>query len=802
MNRRHFLAHMGLGTASLAFSRLAHGQARTAPRVEVMAGAPSVALPGEQLSFPALAADAAGVMWVAAVQRAEGGRRLVIQRVDKGRPAGSPVPVDIKGATGVGAPAVAGLAQGCLVAFPVELEARWRVACVRVGPAVAGTPVFVETEGTANLSPAVAAAGGAGWVLWESNAGGSRAIWAAPWDGDRPGKPVRLSSAGVNSYNPALVAKADGTFFAAWDSFREERANLYGAECRGGAWGAERRLTQDARIERHPALAVWKNEVWMAWQAQSYQEIRINAVTEQKIVVARVEADGLKAPPGWVAALAPPAVMQVRPRIAFDAGGRLWVSARRPIGLHGGWDALVWSHDGTAWSAPRRLPGPYGRWPGVPLAATADGVFAGVQQDNLVAGWKEQGLHPGWKSNVAVVRVAEAATESGRRIPVAPLRMPPTAFSLAERRTRIQATLPRQTVEQSGRRLTLYWGDLHDHTDLSVCDRQRNPPGHDLFANERDIEQLDFVVLTDHGYNFDAPQWAFNGEQTRQNHDPGRFVTFLGQEWTSSKNPPKDPSKPVGPGNANRYGHHNLVFLDPHHPRFYDSYDGDISPGELWRQLKGHEFLCIPHQLADWKKEGGGNPPTDWSFHDERCQPVAEIFQHRRSYEHFGCPRQAPEGAPFAGHYYLQDAWAKGLVIGVIASPDHGGGMGKAGVWAEELTREAIFKAIRARHTFGTSGAKMALLLRAGDAMMGDDVLRPAGPIPFTLKAVAASDIQELVIFRNNQVVHRIKPGRKDLELEWTDTPPADAGRLWYYARIHAADDELAWTSPIWFRPA
>lgn len=321
MNRRHFLAHMGLGTASLAFSRLAHGQARTAPRVEVIADAPSVALPGDQLSFPALAADAAGVMWGAAVQRAEGGRRLVIQRVEQGHPAGAPVPVEIKGATGIGAPAVAGLAQGCLVAFPVELEARWRVACVRVGPAGAGTPVFVETEGTANLSPAVAVAGGAGWVLWESNAGGSRAIWAAPWDGDNPGRPVRLSAAGVNSYNPALVAKADGTLFAAWDSFREERANLYGAECRGGVWGAERRLTQDVRIERHPALAVWKNEVWMAWQAQSYQEIRINAVTEQKIVVARVEVDGLKAPPGWVAALAPPAVMQVRPRLASTPAG-------------------------------------------------------------------------------------------------------------------------------------------------------------------------------------------------------------------------------------------------------------------------------------------------------------------------------------------------------------------------------------------------------------------------------------------------------------------------------------------------
>ncbi|MGM0491283.1 MAG: hypothetical protein ACQESR_31540, partial [Planctomycetota bacterium] len=61
----------------------------------------------------------------------------------------------------------------------------------------------------------------------------------------------------------------------------------------------------------------------------------------------------------------------------------------------------------------------------------------------------------------------------------------------------------------------------------------------------------------------------------------------------------------------------------------------------------------------------------------------------------------------------------------------------------------------------------------------------------------------ELVIFRNNTIVYQIEPAQKKLEINWTDPAPPEPTekmpRLWYYARIQAEDDELGWTSPIWF---
>ena len=62
-------------------------------------------------------------------------------------------------------------------------------------------------------------------------------------------------------------------------------------------------------------------------------------------------------------------------------------------------------------------------------------------------------------------------------------------------------------------------------------------------------------------------------------------------------------------------------------------------------------------------------------------------------------------------------------------------------------------------------------------------------------------EIKELVIFRNNEMVHRTQPDRKEFEANWTDHNPPGENTSWYYARIHAEDDELAWSSPIWLVP-
>lgn len=753
--------------------------------------------PYEAEDFPVLARDGEGTIWLASLIRDEGSRRIGVWRVRDGQR--EPVAMlDESSRTGIDRPALAGTDRGCLLVYPVEQANRWQLQPVWIDGSQARKSPLLAAPAACNHLPAVACNGNQAVLVWEANAESRRAIWSCRLTPEGNSQPAVISDPDVPAGNPDVVVLPNGDAFAVWDAFRDEASNLFGAWCRNGRWQREQRLTAAGHLERHPRLARHGEDIWLAWQAQSVPAHAINAGREQRVVVARLGARGLEMPAGMFDHVATNRRFLLRPVPHFDPQGRLWLTARSSMGLHEGWLPQAWCYTGNTWHGPLDLWPDQGRWRPVQMAWDRDGRgVAAVQRDNLPKRWEQQGIHPDWLYDAQLV--GPALDPPPAPIRLVPLAMPETNLTPRNRIEVSGAHLPRQQANTGHGPLTLFWGDFHVHSDMSVCLRRTDPPMHDVYANQRDFEKLDFTAITDHGYNFDPPQWAHNGEQVRLHHDPDRFLTFLGEEWTSSRNPPPQPDQPVAAGNTQRYGHRNLIFLNPHHPDFYDAFDGDISPADLWKKLGPTEFICIPHQLADWRGKGRGNPPTDWSFVDEHRQPVAEIFQARQSYEYFGCPRQSPDGAPFAGHYYLQDAWAKGVVIGVIASPDHGGGRGRVGVWARELTREAIFAAVRARHTFGTSGAKIGLLFQQGEHLMGDKVEgRPANPV-FQFQATAMHPLQEVVIFRNNEIVHRLEPGAKTVQFEWRDPAPPEADRLWYYARAHGEDNELAWSSPIWF---
>jgi hypothetical protein len=90
-----------------------------------------------------------------------------------------------------------------------------------------------------------------------------------------------------------------------------------------------------------------------------------------------------------------------------------------------------------------------------------------------------------------------------------------------------------------------------------------------------------------------------------------------------------------------------------------------------------------------WNARDGQTPAEVW----------AELEQMKANY--------VDHSAPARGH------WQR---------PDHAGGMGKACVYAPELTREAILDAIRARHTYGTTAARIFLDMRVNGHLMGDKI--------------------------------------------------------------------------------
>ena len=95
----------------------------------------------------------------------------------------------------------------------------------------------------------------------------------------------------------------------------------------------------------------------------------------------------------------------------------------------------------------------------------------------------------------------------------------------------------------------------------------------------RDVARHDFACATDHGYNINPYLWSYTAKLARANDDPGRFLTFLAEEWTSTFEEYSE-KHPYG-----FYGHRNLIFADPYFPRWFNARNRQ-TPAEVWEDLR------------------------------------------------------------------------------------------------------------------------------------------------------------------------------------------------------------------------
>ncbi len=333
--------------------------------------------------------------------------------------------------------------------------------------------------------------------------------------------------------------------------------------------------------------------------------------------------------------------------------------------------------------------------------------------------------------------------------------------------------------------------------------------GREHFRYARDVSALDFYALTDHSREPRRPHEGAH-EHTRglgshvwdeytaavEAHDePGRFVTLHAYEASF----------------GSPWGHHNVYFRGQPGPLRYPE---RVSLPDLWEALAVGEALTIPHHTGKFPQ------PVEWQPHDAERRRNIEIYsahglseafdpRHPLAFEQsdFTSPATSVEGPQFA-----QDAWARGLALSTIAaSDDHRAQPGKphwglAAVYAEELTREAVFDALHARRTYGTTGARMLLDFSVGGIPMGHRGGVTGAP-RLDLEVHAADRIAWAEILRFDEetgafrVIFRIEPDAMDLT--WSDVDDGLRTDGLYYARIRQAREVagrvvMAWSSPVW----
>ncbi len=777
------------------------------------------------IDYPDLVVDDAGTVWASWLSLEEDTERLRLGVLDA--PADGEATIarswDVK-APGVEywlEPRLVACSSGAWLLAAGEADGNWDIYACRITDRGPGPAVRVTRDDAVDIRPAGAMLGDRLWVAWESNRGDVRQVYAAPVDGGEVGGALQVSAPGVPSYQPAITAEGAGRAWLAWHSFRESNYDVYartlevGAEsarrsailgrprglespryAREGSLGDELRLTTAPSFDRRPALCATDSGVWLAWESgvlnitQEPKSYRIGKTATIQVRLARLGPDGIKMP----SVPTPFKTKAEQPSIVAGAQGRIWLGARTTIGRKEGWVPAVACYDGRGWSEPMRLSLSLGRCRRTPIAEVGGRLVGIFQADDVRGRWPDAEVpKSSWSSLYFASTDATSQAGSLRHTdaPLGTLQPLEGDEPLAGLRAQLGDTAAgsseaeRRTVRYGDETLQLFWGQFHEHTSISICNRTGDLLPEDNYLHERDIAALDFAAVTDHGYNFNPYLWRHVAKITRANCDPGRFLTFLAEEWTSTFEE-YSPEHPYG-----FYGHRNIIFADPYFAYWLNARDRS-TPADVWKRLREDRvnFVHIPHQLADT-----GNVPTDWNYTDEVAQPVAEIFQTRGSYESLGAPRQA--GKPAEG-YYIQDAWAKNIVIGVIASPDHGGGMGKAAIFAPELSREAILDAVRARHTYGTTAARIFLDVRVNGKFMGEKITAKAGePVTVQVNAVGAQPIERVDVCRSNKFIYTHSPGKREANFTFQDTHP-QLGRSYYYVRVIQTDEEIAWSSPVW----
>jgi len=282
----------------------------------------------------------------------------------------------------------------------------------------------------------------------------------------------------------------------------------------------------------------------------------------------------------------------------------------------------------------------------------------------------------------------------------------------------------------------IFWGDLHTHTNVS-----HDGLGINGFQYAKNVAFLDFHALTDHtssdardGKGGITPsEWQQQLNDVMAFHEPGKFVTFPGYEFSDSA----------------PWGHHNVIFNTPQEhvhetPLFRE--DEIRSVDVLWQATipTTHDFTTIPHHTGIlWNPFLSEGPLTyfgdDWK-NTERRHLIEVMSNHGQSElndpEHpfaYGWLHGGIERGYANGPHYAQNAWSEGEHIGVIASSDDhsakpGVSVPIAAVFAQTLDRDTIFSALKHKHTYGTSGgARIIVDFSIDGSSMGQVIKKPLG---------------------------------------------------------------------------
>ena len=175
---------------------------------------------------------------------------------------------------------------------------------------------------------------------------------------------------------------------------------------------------------------------------------------------------------------------------------------------------------------------------------------------------------------------------------------------------------PLRCVE-SGTDTRPFWGDLHGQSEETVGTN----PVSSYFRFARESAFVDFAGHQGNDFQITEAVWEEIKRQANTQNDPGRFVAFVGYEW-SGNTPVGGDRNVYYPGDAGPLHRSSHVLI----PDESDAHTDCLHVTDLYRAMKGSDVLLVPHV-------GGRYANLDW--HDPELERLVEVYSEWGEFEWF-----------------------------------------------------------------------------------------------------------------------------------------------------------------------
>jgi hypothetical protein len=319
-----------------------------------------------------------------------------------------------------------------------------------------------------------------------------------------------------------------------------------------------------------------------------------------------------------------------------------------------------------------------------------------------------------------------------------------------------------------------YWGDLHAQTGSTVGTGTEE----EYFTFGRDRAGLDFTSHQANDFQVTDEDWRRLNEIGRRFDEPGRFVVLPGYEWSANT--------PSG-------GDRNVI---------YDRDDQPIFRSSHWQVPEMPEDASTPAHPADKLFER-----LKQNGHAIVCAHVGGRYADIRRYFDPGiCPLVEVASCWGIFEWLLWDAFEQGYVVGIMANSDghkgrpgaEGPGAGEFGiaggltcVLASELSRAAVFDALKNRRCYGTTGARIDLDFTVNGNEMGSVLAGAAAGWRSEFRVRGTGPLDTVEVWQGRDVVRTFRPAAFD------GSRAAKLRVSWRGARIRGRGRRVRWDGVV-----